>query len=166
VVRVPGYRPRGRWFDSRRYQILWEVVGLERSPLSLVSTTGKLLEINMKKTEITAVGIRRADHVAPSIRKFGTNFINKRRSFGRYNSLADSDREVVLARNLLEISFASFHFRSRITWWRHYEELTNNELQMAVTSYGFGNCGFNEFSKVCGVPKVETKVRIWMVWGL
>jgi hypothetical protein len=25
-------------FDSRRYQILWEVVGLERSPLSLVST--------------------------------------------------------------------------------------------------------------------------------
>jgi hypothetical protein len=26
-------------FDSRRYQIFWEVVGLERGPLSLVSTT-------------------------------------------------------------------------------------------------------------------------------
>jgi hypothetical protein len=24
-------------FDSRRYQIFWEVVGLERAPLSLVS---------------------------------------------------------------------------------------------------------------------------------
>jgi hypothetical protein len=26
-------------FDSRRYQMFWEVLGLERSPLSLVSTT-------------------------------------------------------------------------------------------------------------------------------
>jgi hypothetical protein len=30
--------------DSRRYQIFWEVVGLERGPLSLVSTTAELLE--------------------------------------------------------------------------------------------------------------------------
>jgi hypothetical protein len=29
-------------FDSRRYQIFWEVVGLERGPLSLVSTTEEL----------------------------------------------------------------------------------------------------------------------------
>jgi hypothetical protein len=31
-------------FDSRRYQIFWEVVGLERGPLILVSTTEELLE--------------------------------------------------------------------------------------------------------------------------
>jgi hypothetical protein len=30
-------------FDSRRYQIFWEVVSLERGPLSLVSITDKLL---------------------------------------------------------------------------------------------------------------------------
>jgi hypothetical protein len=36
--RVLGYRSRGHGFDSRRYQILWEVVCLERGPLSLVST--------------------------------------------------------------------------------------------------------------------------------
>jgi hypothetical protein len=30
-------------FDSRRYQIYWEVVGLERGPLSLVSTIEELL---------------------------------------------------------------------------------------------------------------------------
>jgi hypothetical protein len=30
-------------FDSRRYQIFWEVVGLERGPLSLVSTNEELL---------------------------------------------------------------------------------------------------------------------------
>jgi hypothetical protein len=32
------------WFDSRSYQILWEVVGLERGPLSLVSTIEELTE--------------------------------------------------------------------------------------------------------------------------
>jgi hypothetical protein len=43
VVRVPSYRSRCPGFDSRHYQILWEVVGLERGPLSLVSTIEKLL---------------------------------------------------------------------------------------------------------------------------
>jgi hypothetical protein len=29
--------------DSRRYQVFWELLGLERGPLSLVSTTEELL---------------------------------------------------------------------------------------------------------------------------
>jgi hypothetical protein len=33
-------------FDSSNYQIFWEVVGLERGPLSLVSTIEELLERN------------------------------------------------------------------------------------------------------------------------
>jgi hypothetical protein len=44
VVRVPGYRSSGPGFDSRRYQIFWEVVGLERGPLSLVRITEELFE--------------------------------------------------------------------------------------------------------------------------
>jgi hypothetical protein len=44
VVRVPGYRSRGTGLDSRSYQIFWEVMGLERGPLSLVRTTEELLE--------------------------------------------------------------------------------------------------------------------------
>ena len=44
VVRVSGYRYRGPGFDSRRYQIFWVVVGLERGPLSLVRSTEELLE--------------------------------------------------------------------------------------------------------------------------
>jgi hypothetical protein len=48
-------------------------VGLERGPLSLVSTTEELLDRKVaapvQKSENTAVGIRHADHVAPSIRK-------------------------------------------------------------------------------------------------
>jgi hypothetical protein len=50
-----------------------KVVGLERGPLSLVSTTEELLDRKLAapdyKTENTAVGIRHADHVAPSNRK-------------------------------------------------------------------------------------------------
>jgi hypothetical protein len=43
VVRVPGYRARGPTFDSWRYQVFWEIVGLERGPFSLVSTIEELL---------------------------------------------------------------------------------------------------------------------------
>jgi hypothetical protein len=54
------------WFDCRRYQISWEVVDLERGPLSLVSTIEELLERKSigsgLETDITTVGIRHADH--------------------------------------------------------------------------------------------------------
>jgi hypothetical protein len=50
-----------------------KVVGPERGPLSLVSTTEELLDRKVVapvyKTENTAVGIRHADHVATSISK-------------------------------------------------------------------------------------------------
>jgi hypothetical protein len=39
----PWLRIQRSRFNSRCYQIFWEVVGLERSPLSLVSTIEKLL---------------------------------------------------------------------------------------------------------------------------
>jgi hypothetical protein len=39
VVGVPGYTSRGHGSISRRYQVFWEVVGLERGPLSVVRIT-------------------------------------------------------------------------------------------------------------------------------
>jgi hypothetical protein len=44
MVRVPCYRSRGPGFDSRFYLNFWEVVGLERGPLSLVRINEELLE--------------------------------------------------------------------------------------------------------------------------
>jgi hypothetical protein len=74
VIRVPAYRCRDPGFCSRRYQIFWEVVGLERGSLSLVRITEELLEwwssgSGSRKSRLTAVGIRCADDATPSIRK-------------------------------------------------------------------------------------------------
>jgi hypothetical protein len=74
VVRVPGNRSSGPGFDSRRYQIFWEVVSLERGPLSLLNITEELLEwkssgSGTRKPRLTAVGILCVDHATPSIRK-------------------------------------------------------------------------------------------------
>jgi hypothetical protein len=68
------YRSRGHGFDSRRYQIILEVLGLERGPLNLVSITEELLEwtssgSGSRKPKLTAVAIRCADHATSSIPK-------------------------------------------------------------------------------------------------
>jgi hypothetical protein len=70
VFRVPGYRSRGPGFDSRSYQILWEVVGLERGPLCLVNTTEELLQwkssgFGSSKSILTAVGSWHVHHATP-----------------------------------------------------------------------------------------------------
>jgi hypothetical protein len=60
-------------FDSQRYQISWEEVGLERGPLSLVSTTEEILERKSSGSGLENrecdLGIRCADNATLSIRK-------------------------------------------------------------------------------------------------
>jgi hypothetical protein len=106
VGRVSGYRSRGPGFDSWPYKIFWEVRGLERGPLSLVRTIEELLEwkssgSGLEKPRLTAVGIRCADHATPLPAKVGTNFADKRRSLGRYSSLADYGHGVIVLLLLL-----------------------------------------------------------------
>jgi hypothetical protein len=80
VVRVPGYRSRGPGSDSRRYHIFWKVVGLERGPLSLVSTIGEILERKSSGFGLENQNYGRSGSAALSTRhpplstKVGTNF--------------------------------------------------------------------------------------------
>jgi hypothetical protein len=62
------------WFDSRRYQVLWEVVGLEQGPLSLVSTTEELLE---RKSSGSGLGNRDYGRRDPSLWPCGTLYPQK-----------------------------------------------------------------------------------------
>jgi hypothetical protein len=69
VVRVTGYRFRGPRFNSRRSQICWEVMGLERGPLSLLSTIEELLGI---KSSGSGLENREYGHRDPSRLPRGT----------------------------------------------------------------------------------------------
>jgi hypothetical protein len=70
VVRVLDYRSGDP--GSIPLTTTKKVVGLERGPLSFLSTTEELLDRKVaapvSKTENTTVEIRHADHMAPSIR--------------------------------------------------------------------------------------------------
>jgi hypothetical protein len=60
--------------DSRRYQIFWEVVGLEQGPLSLVSTVEGLLE---RKSSGSGIEIRECGRRDPSRLPRGTLYPQK-----------------------------------------------------------------------------------------
>jgi hypothetical protein len=61
VVRVPGYRAGSPGFDSRALQEMKKVLGLERGPLSLVSTTEELLGRNSSRSGLEIREYRRRD---------------------------------------------------------------------------------------------------------
>jgi hypothetical protein len=80
-------------FDSRRYHIFWEVVGLERGPLSLVSTTEELLG---RKSSCSGLEIREYGPEDPLCWPRKTLYLQKLAltSLGRYSLFADSGHGV------------------------------------------------------------------------
>jgi hypothetical protein len=72
-------------------------VGLERGPLSLVSTIEELFGRNSSGSclENREYGRRDTSTWHPLSARVGNHFADKRRSLGRYSSLADSDHGVL-----------------------------------------------------------------------
>jgi hypothetical protein len=91
VLSVPGYRSRGPGLDFRRYQILWEVVGLERGPLILKSTIDGLLGKNSSILGLESREYGRGDLLCwPRDTVYPQKLaLTSLTSGGRYSSLAD-----------------------------------------------------------------------------
>jgi hypothetical protein len=82
-------------FHSRPYQLFWEVVGLKRSLLSLVSTIEELLGrkssgSSLESREYCSRDPLRWPRGTVYPQKLDTNFADKLRSLCRCSSLADS----------------------------------------------------------------------------
>jgi hypothetical protein len=94
VAKVSTYKSRGPAFDSRPYQIFWEIGGLERGPLSLGRTSEELLEWKSSCSGLENRDWRPWEFVALTLKhplptKVGTNFADKLRSLWRYSLLAE-----------------------------------------------------------------------------
>jgi hypothetical protein len=88
-------------FDSRRYQIFfWEVVGLERGPLSLVMIIEEIFQGNsgsgLETRKLTTVGesLRWPHYTLYPLKLVLTSPTSGGRSVGRYSSHADSSHGV------------------------------------------------------------------------
>jgi hypothetical protein len=95
-------------FNSRRYQI-WEVVGLERSPLSLVSTIEELLE---RKSTGFGLESREYGRWDPSRWPRGNRYSQKLTLI----SSTSGGRSVGLVRSRTQAKEFSFSFLYQVSW--------------------------------------------------
>jgi hypothetical protein len=118
--------------DSRRYQIFWEVVGLERGPLRLVSATEELLE---RKSSGSGLENREYGRMDPSRWPRGTLYPQKL----ELTSPRSGGRPVCIVRSRTQ---ATEFFRARyacrnVHWWSCRQPITffefNGNWNMSIT---------------------------------
>jgi hypothetical protein len=116
-------------FDSRRYQIFWEVVGLERRPLSLVSTIEELLDRKCRGLCLENLEYGHRDHSQWPLdilypQEVGTNFTDEPRSFGRIIRSRTEATEFIF---FFFSSIAQKHLLGRVTLRRYLGILRNTK---------------------------------------
>jgi hypothetical protein len=105
VVKSSWLQIQGSGFNSLRYQIFWEVVGLERGPLSLVSTIEELLE---GKSSGSGLESREYGHRNPSRWPRGTLYQQKLAQ----TSPTSGGRSVSIVRSQTQTTEFSFSLHS------------------------------------------------------
>jgi hypothetical protein len=105
-------------FDSRRYNIFWEVVGLERGPLKLVSKTEELLE---RKSSGSGLESREYDRRDPSCWLRGSLYPQK----FALPSMAWGGRSVGIVRSLTQVTEFFFFSLDHKRQWRHVTSYWN-----------------------------------------
>jgi hypothetical protein len=119
------------WFDSRHYHIFWEVVGLERCPLSLVSTTEELLGRNSSGSSLQNRDYGCRD---PPVCPRDTSLSTKVGT----NSVTNGGRSVGIVSSLRPMSFFFFweHQRFTAVWasLAFYLILINTEFYLVKKS--------------------------------
>jgi hypothetical protein len=105
------------WFDSQRHQIFWEVVVLERGPLSLVSTNEELLE---RKSSGSGLENREYGCRDPSRWPRGTLYLLKL----ALTSLTGGGRKVGIVRSCTQVTWC---FYARRDWVKPQAKLVTTE---------------------------------------
>jgi hypothetical protein len=97
-------------FHSRRYQIFWEVVGLEQGPLSLVSTIEELLG-----GKSSCSGLENREYVCRDSLRWPRDTLYPQKL--ALTSPTKSGRSVGIVRSRTKATEFSFSFSHLTSWW-------------------------------------------------
>jgi hypothetical protein len=130
VVRVPGYRSGGPGFNSRHYQILWEVLGLERSPLSLVSTIEELLGRNSSGSSLEIWDYGRRDPLSWPCNTFYPEKLALTSQAIGGSSIGTVCSQTKAMEFSIGVKPFTFHYKLNSMVWVCWEDVTVEEMQV------------------------------------